>query len=143
MKNTASSMMRGVVLTTGILGASAVARDARADLHGMRLVLNFGGAQFTGVAQTVVEHATAVNGTIQYRVNLTATTSDGKKLLCTIAVPSQAASESYRTEFLNEHTAVVTCTVTHPVTTDPTQGTFVFLNTLSPSAGDVLSIESR
>ncbi|HEU5478932.1 MAG TPA: hypothetical protein VFU90_03825 [Candidatus Tumulicola sp.] len=137
------STIHGVTVAMGILGVCFVARDARADLHGMRLVLNFGGTQYTGAAQTVEESATAVNGAVQYRVNLHATASDGRKLLCAIAVPSHADAESYRTELLNEHTAVVTCACSHPVTRDGTGDTFVFLNTMTPSAGDSLSIESR
>lgn len=142
MNTTAGSLMRWAVAMTGMVGACAVARDARADVH-PRLVLNFAGTQFTGISTAVEERTTSVNGAVQYRVNMLAMTSDGKKLLCTIAVASVGDAESYRKALLDERAAQVTCTVTHPVTTDPSAGTFVFLNMMSSANGDSLVIESH
>jgi len=138
----AGSVMRWVIVTMGMLGVCVLTRDARADVH-PRLVLNFAGTQFTGISSSVVETSSSVNGTMQYRVSLSAMTSDSKKLQCTLVVPTAAVAESYRTELLNERTALVTCSVTHTVTTDPAAGTVVLLNMVSPGAGDSLTIESH
>ncbi len=143
METTRGYGVRGLFVIGAALVVSATARDAGADLPHVRVVLSFNGTQFSGTAQSVTEATTSVNGSLQYRVNLAAVTSDGKRLQCSIAVASAAAAEVYRNEILGDHTAGVTCAVSHAVTTDPTAGTFVFLNMNSPSAGDSLTIESR
>ncbi|HEY8039474.1 MAG TPA: hypothetical protein VIF15_06755 [Polyangiaceae bacterium] len=107
------------------------------------MVLRFGGVQYEGLSQTVTEVQTAVNGTMQYRVNVAAALTGSKPGLCTIAVSSAAEAERYKLDLLNDHTMSLTCTVSHTVTTDPTAGVFALINTVSPSAGDSLSIESH
>ncbi len=133
------------LLVLGVaLGACGVSVDAAAETtqHFIVVTLSFQGTRIQGMSTGVNIVETGVNGALQYRVNVL-TNLAGKPGACTVAVASSADASWLKNELLDAHATAVTCAVSHAVTTDPTLGTFVFLNLLSPAAGDTLTIESR
>ncbi|HTQ43008.1 MAG TPA: hypothetical protein VMI75_09665 [Polyangiaceae bacterium] len=135
---------RSLLLVGVALGVCSVSGDAVAQTatHSVAVTLVFGGARYQGTSTGVTVVETAVNGAMQHRVNLIANLG-GRPGMCTVAVANVADASHLKSDFLDAHATAVTCTVSHPVTTDLTAGTFVFLNTLTPSTGDSLTIENH
>ncbi len=137
--------VRGLLAVAAGLGACAAAGDGGAQTsaqHAITVTLSFGGTRYQGTSTGVNIVETAVNGAMQYRVNVLGNFT-GKPGLCTIAVSSGQDASRLKNDLVDPHAAAVTCAVSHAVTTDPTSGVFVFLNTLAPSAGDSLTVESH